>query len=205
VPPARAVLAANLETALNGVWDARPHVGDRISVIGAGTVGCLVAWLMAAIRGCDVQLVDINPERVHVASVLGAGFARPADAARDADLVVHASGSPEGLQLALDVAGTEAVIVEMSWYGDHIVPLSLGNSFHSKRLAIVSSQVGRIAPAQRARWDTRRRMALALALLAEPSLDALVTGESPFDDLPDVMAKLTAEPGNVLCHRIRYA
>jgi len=204
VPPARAVLAANLETAVNGVWDARPHVGDRIVVIGAGTVGCLVAWLLAGMRGCEVQLVDVNPERAHVARALGVRFARPEDAARDADLVIHASGSPLGLQLALDVAGIEAAIVEMSWYGDHSVPLSLGSTFHSKRLSIVSSQVGRVAPAQRARWDNRRRMALALSLLADPSLDALITGESAFDDLPDVMARLAGEPGQVLCHRIRY-
>jgi threonine dehydrogenase-like Zn-dependent dehydrogenase len=159
---------------------------------------------MAAIRGCDVQIIDVNPGRASVAAALGIRFALPAAAARDADLVVHASGSPEGLQLALDVAGTEAAVVEMSWYGDRAVPLSLGGSFHSKRLTIMSSQVGRVAPAQRARWDSRRRMALALSLLSDPSLDALVTGESAFDDLPDVMARVADAAGNVLCHRITY-
>jgi threonine dehydrogenase-like Zn-dependent dehydrogenase len=173
-------------------------------VIGAGTVGCLVAWLMAAIRGCNVQLVDVNPDRAPVARALGVPFARPADAAHDADLVVHASGSPGGLQLALDVAGVEAAVVEMSWFGDRPVALSLGSAFHSKRLTIASSQVGRVAPAQRARWDTRRRMALALSLLADATLDVLVTGESAFDELPQVMARVANGPGDVLCHRIRY-
>lgn len=204
VPPERGVLAANLETALNGVWDARPHVGDRVVVIGAGTVGCLVAWLAARIRGCDVQLVDLNPQRADTAQKLGVPFARPADVMREADVVIHASGSPEGLRLALDVAGFEATVVEMSWFGDQQVTLPLGGAFHSRRLTIKSSQVGRVAPDQRARWDPRRRMALALTLLADASLDVLVSGESPFDELPDVMARLARAPGDVLCHRIRY-
>ena len=204
IPPARAVLAANLETALNGVWDARPHVGDRISVIGAGAVGCLAAWLAARIPGCDVELVDINPRRAAVARAIGVRFAEPAAAADEADLVIHASGAPAGLDLALRVAAVEAMIVELSWFGDQAVPLSLGGAFHARRLTIAASQVGRVAPSQRPRWDTRRRMQLALALLGDPVLDALVTGESDFEELPDVMARLARSPGDALCHRIRY-
>lgn len=204
IPPARAVLAANLETALNGVWDARPHVGDRISVIGAGAVGCLAAWLAARIPGCDVELVDINPRRAAVARAIGVRFAEPAAAADEADLVIHASGAPAGLDLALRVAAVEATIVELSWFGDQAVPLSLGGAFHARRLTIAASQVGRVAPSQRPRWDTRRRMQLALTLLGDPVLDALVTGESDFEELPDVMARLARSPGDALCHRIRY-
>ena len=205
IPSPRAVLAANLETALNGVWDARPHVGDRIAVIGAGTVGCLAAWLVSRIPGCLVQLVDINPRRAAVAGALGVRFAEPPAAARDADLVIHASGAPEGLELALQVAAVEATIVELSWFGDQTVPLSLGGAFHDRRLTIASSQVGRIAPSQRPRWDTRRRMELALTLLREPALDALITGESAFEALPDVMATLAQSPGDAICHRIKYS
>jgi len=205
VPPARAVLAANLETAINGVWDARPHVGDRVTVIGAGTVGCLVAWLVCRIPGCAVELVDINPRRAAVARALGVPFAEPAAATRDADIVVHASGAPAGLALALEVAGDESTIVEMSWFGDRPAPLLLGGAFHARRLTITSSQVGRVAPAQRARWDTRRRMQLALSLLRDPGLDTLISGESPFDALPAVMADLATAPGDTLCHRIRYS
>jgi threonine dehydrogenase-like Zn-dependent dehydrogenase len=204
VPPGRAVLAANLETAINGLWDARPHIGDRITVIGAGTVGCLVAWLATGVPGCTVQLVDVNPARADIARALGVMFAEPSHATADADLVVHASGAPDGLALALRVAGDEATVVEMSWYGDRIVPLELGAAFHARRLTMVSSQVGRIALAQRTRWDYRRRLQLALDLLRDPALDALISGESAFDQLPQVMAELTATPGNVLCHRIRY-
>jgi threonine dehydrogenase-like Zn-dependent dehydrogenase len=204
VPAARAVLAANLETALNGLWDARPHLGDRVVVIGAGTVGCLVGWLAARIPGCEVQLVDVNPARAQLAQQLGVSFALPANAAREADVVIHASGSPEGLRLGLDVAGVEATVVEMSWFGNREVSLPLGGAFHSKRLRIKSSQVGQIAPGQRPRWDTRRRMAQALTLLADATLDVLITGESRFDELPDVMVRLAEAPGDVLCHRIKY-
>jgi 2-desacetyl-2-hydroxyethyl bacteriochlorophyllide A dehydrogenase len=204
VPPARAVLAANLETALNGVWDAHPHMGDRVVVIGAGTVGCLIAKLVSRIQDCDVQLVDLNPQRHAVAQALGVSFAQPDGAMHDADIVIHASGSADGLRRALDVAGFEATIVEMSWFGDRPVTLPLGGAFHSKRLTLKSSQVGQVAASQRARWDSRRRMALAISLLADSSLDALITGESAFDDLPEVMARLARAPGDALCHRIRY-
>ena len=204
VPPARAVLAANLETAINGVWDARIQPGDRVVVIGGGTVGCLAAWLAGKIPGCDVQLVDVNPKRADVASALGVGFSGPVSVRGEADVVIHSSGSPDGLATALLVAGFEATIVELSWYGDRVVPISLGSSFHAQRLTLKSSQVGHVATSQRARWDTRRRMAFALALLSHDELDVLITGESAFDDLPSVMAALAASPGDTICHRIRY-
>ena len=204
VPPARAVLAANVETAINIAWDARPQIGDRVGVVGAGTVGCLVAWLLSHVAGCEVQLVDVNPRRSDIARALGATFATPDRARGDADLVVHASGSPSGLDLALRLAAFEATVVEASWYGSDIVPVSLGEAFHARRLTLRSSQVGHLPLEQRARWDNRRRMQLAMRLLADPALDALVTGESDFDALPDVMARLAHAPGDTLCHRIRY-
>jgi NADPH:quinone reductase-like Zn-dependent oxidoreductase len=202
--PRRAVLAANMETAVNGLWDARPHIGDRITVIGAGTVGCLVAWLAAGVAGCRVQLVDVNPNRSEVAQALGVAFASPSAAEDHADLVIHASGEPEGLALALRVAGVEATVVEMSWFGDRSVPLALGEAFHANRLVIRSSQVGRIAPAQRARWDTARRMRFALELLRDERLEVLLTGESAFESLPEAMTGLAAHAGNTLCHVVSY-
>jgi len=205
VPAARAVLAANLETAINGIWDARPHAGDRISVVGAGTVGSLVAWLAGRMPGTDVELVDTNPHRESTARVLGVRFAAPDAARGDADVVIHASGSPAGLDLALRIAGFEATVVEMSWYGDQRVPLALGETFHARRLTIQSSQVGHVAASQRARWYTRRRMELALSMLADPALDVLITGESAFDAMPETMARLASAPGDTLCHRIRYS
>ena len=205
VPPERAILAANLETAINGLWDARPQIGDRVAVIGAGTVGSLVAWLAGRIAGCAVELIDLNPRRATIADALGVRFASPDRASNDADVVIHASGSADGLDLALGLAGFESSIVEMSWYGSRSIPVSLGHAFHSKRLSIVSSQVGQVASSQRARWDYRRRMALALSMLTDPALDVLITGESRFEELPAVMVRLANVPGDTICHRIRYA
>jgi hypothetical protein len=85
------------------------------------------------------------------------------------------------------------------------VPVAFGESFHAQRLTIKSSQVGHIAGSQRTRRDTAQRMQLALSMLADPALDALITGESDFADLPEVMARLASAPGDTLCHRIRYA
>ena len=205
VPAQRAVLAANLETALNGVWDADVRIGQRVSVIGGGTVGCLAAWLAGKVAGCEVELVDMNVRRASIASALGVRFAQPSEASRDRDVVIHASGSPAGLDLALRIAAFEATITELSWFGDQHVSLPLGGAFHANRLTIRSSQVGHVATSQRSRWTTRRRMELALRLLRDPSLDVLITGESRFEDLPAVMAKLASDPGDMLCHRIRYS
>jgi NADPH:quinone reductase-like Zn-dependent oxidoreductase len=205
VPPERAVLTANLETAINGLWDARPHIGDRIVVVGAGTIGCLVAWLAGRIPGCDVELVDTNPRREAIAHVFGVRFAPPDTVWEGADVVIHASGSPAGLELALKVAGFEATVLEMSWFGDQPVPLPLGEAFHARRLTLRSSQVGSIASSQRARWDARRRMQLALTLLTDDRLDVLITGESSFEELPVKMAELATDASDTLCHRIRYS
>ncbi len=204
VPPERAVLAANLETAVNALWDAGPLIGDRIAVVGAGTVGCLAAWLAARLPGAEVQLVDTDPSKARVAAALGVPFAAPEHAADEADLVVHASGNPAGLATAMRLAGFEATVLELSWYGDREVGAPLGEAFHSRRLVLKSSQVGVVAAAQRARWSTRRRLALALRLLEAPELDALVTGESAFEDLPAVLPTLAATGSGALCHRIRY-
>jgi threonine dehydrogenase-like Zn-dependent dehydrogenase len=204
VPAGRAVLAANMETALNGLWDAGVQPGDRVAVIGAGTVGSLVAFLASRVKGCEVCLVDVNGARSMVASAFGIRFASPAEAPPDCDVVIHASGAPEGLQRALQLAGFEATILEMSWFGDTPVVLKLGEAFHSRRLTIRASQVGHVAPSRRARWSHRRRMELALELLDDPALDVLVTGESRFDELPEVMRRIATAAPDVLCHRIRY-
>lgn len=203
VPAERAVLAANLETAINGLWDASIRVGDRVAVVGAGVVGCLAARVAAGVPGCRVELVDIDARKGTVAERLGLEFRSPAQARPGADLVVHASGSGDGLATALRVAGFEATVLELSWYGDGAVSIPLGEAFHSGRLKLVSSQVGAVAAAQRARWTHRRRLELALELLRDDALDALIESHGPFDALPERMAQLAHAP--VLCHRVDYA
>lgn len=204
VPDARAVLAANMETAVNGLWDAAPRLGDRISVVGAGVVGCLVASLAARLPGTRVELVDIDPGRSAVAGALGCGFALPENAAQDADLVIHVSGSEAGLATALRLAGFEALVLEMSWYGAQAIAAPLGEAFHSRRLSLRSSQVGAVATAQRARWSHRRRLALALELLADPIYDRLLTGECRFAELPAALHRLAVAPAGTLCQVVRY-
>ncbi len=204
VPAGRAILAANLETAVNGLWDSAPRIGDRITVIGAGTLGCLIAWLAGQMPGCRVELVDVNPERAEVAEALAVAFATPQQASAEADCVIHTSGSAAGLRRALELAAFEASVTELSWYGSHPVPLPLGAEFHARRLTLRSSQVSAVAPAQRPRWNPRRRMELVLRLLAEDALDTLINSESRFADLATTMPELAAGCGRTLCHRIVY-
>jgi hypothetical protein len=204
VPPARAILAANMETAVNGLWDADPRPDDRVTVIGAGAVGCLVAYVVRRSIRCDVELVDIDRGREPIARAIDVRFAAPDHASAGATVVIHASGSPAGLELALRIAAFEAQIVEMSWFGSQPVTLPLGEAFHAQRLTIKSSQVGHVARPKRAQFDRRTRMQEALSRLDDPALDVLITGESPFDDLPEVMARLATAPAGTICHRIRY-
>jgi D-arabinose 1-dehydrogenase-like Zn-dependent alcohol dehydrogenase len=211
VPAGRAVLAALLETAINALWDAPPRLGDHVAVVGGGTLGLLVAWLAAQVPGCTVQVIDTVPARAGFAAALGASFALPGAARPDADLVVHTSGQAAGLATALQLAGFERTVLELSWYGSRAVQVPLGQAFHSQRLVLRSSQVGSVALAQRARWSHRQRLALALSLLVDPVLDRLVTHQAAFDDLPEVLAELARPPGaesgrgsDILCQRIDY-
>jgi len=203
VPPERAVLAANAETALNAVWDALPRAGDHVSVVGAGVVGCLVAYLASRIPGCEVELIDVLPERRAVASTLGARFASPDTAARERDLVFHATGRAEGATLALSLAAPDTTVVELSWFGDDDVPLPLGRDFHVRRLTLRSSQVGTVSPNARRRFDYRARMELALSLLTDVTLDRLIDAEAEFDELPQTMTRLASARAG-LCTRVRY-
>ncbi|MET9828179.1 zinc-binding alcohol dehydrogenase [Streptomyces sp. NPDC006385] len=205
VPAARAVLAGTVETAVNALWDAAPLVGDRIAVVGGGMIGCSVAALLARFPGVRLQLVDADPGRAEVAEALGVGFASPEEALGECDLVVHASATEQGLARSLELLTAEGTVLELSWYGDRQVTLPLGEAFHSRRLVIRSSQVGTVSPARRASRTYADRLALALDLLADPALDALVTSECAFEELPDVLPKLTSGEVPALCHRVRYA
>ncbi|CAH1672995.1 Threonine dehydrogenase and related Zn-dependent dehydrogenases [Hyphomicrobiales bacterium] len=194
VPARRAILAANMETALNAHWDAGTGPADRIVVVGGGVLGLLAAWLGARLPGSEVTLVDVEPARAELARRLGFAFALPEAAPRDADLVFHASATAAGLATAVASAGTEARIIELSWYGEGAVPAALGCAFHARRLQLVSSQVGMVAPSRRARWDHARRARAAMALLADERLDALITEDIAFQDAPRRIPELLA-PG----------
>ena len=204
VPPLRAVLAANMETALNAVWDGAPGPADRIAIVGGGLIGLLVAYLCARLPQAQVAVVDIEPARGRLASLMGAGFVLPEAATGECDVVFHASATAAGLATALRLAGEEASVVELSWYGDGEVAAALGEAFHSRRLRLMSSQVGKVAPSHRSRWSHVRRLAAALALLGDPALDVLLAAPVSFEELP---ARLPAifDAGEVVCQPIRYA
>jgi threonine dehydrogenase-like Zn-dependent dehydrogenase len=204
VTPQRAVLAANMETALNAVWDAGVGPADRIAIIGVGVVGALVGYLCGKLAGADVTLIDIDPSRRAVAAAMGTKFAPPGKAPRECDVVFHTSGNAQGLAMAIDLAGDEASIVEMSWYGAGTVGLALGGAFHSRRLKLISSQVGQVSPARRPRWSHRRRLEAALALLADPALDALLAPAVAFDDLPAELPRILKGGSGVLCQIVNY-
>ena len=204
VPPARAVLAGTVETAVNALWDAAPLVGDRVAVVGAGMVGCCVARLLARFPAVEVTLVDVDASRADVAAALEVGFARPEDAVGGCDLVVHTSATSAGLQRSLELLAPDATVLDLSWYGDEEVRLSLGGAFHSGRLGLRASQVGTLSPARSGRRTTGDRLALALELLRDEAFDAVLSGESRFEELPAVMARLAAGDLPALCHTITY-
>lgn len=204
VPPTRAVLAGTVETAVNALWDAAPLLGDQVTVVGAGMVGCCVARLLARFPGVHVTLIDIDATRSDVAAALGVDFALPADAVDGQDLVMHTSATSAGLQRSLDLLAPEGTVIDLSWYGDAEVGLSLGGAFHSGRLSIRASQVGMVSPARRGRRTAADRLALALDLLRDPAFDTLITGTSHFKELPDVMARLAAGSLPALCHTVSY-
>ncbi|HEU4547074.1 MAG TPA: zinc-binding alcohol dehydrogenase [Microlunatus sp.] len=204
VPVSRAVLAGIVETAVNALWDAAPLVGDRVAVVGAGSVGCCVARLLARIPGVSVTLVDVDPARADVADTLEVDFALPDQAAGGRDLVFHTTATSSGLQRSLELLVPEGTVLELSWYGDDETVLSLGGSFHSGRLAIRASQVGVVAPSRRDRRTTADRIALALELLRDAAFDSLITGESPFETLPEVMPRIVSRELPALCHTLTY-
>ncbi|MEO0790956.1 MAG: zinc-binding alcohol dehydrogenase [Pseudomonadota bacterium] len=202
--PKRATLAANMETAINAHWDAQTAVGDRIIVIGAGIVGLLTAYVASRIPGTEVTLVDVNPAQRTLAQKLDIPFSSPAEMPADADVVFHTSASEAGLQAAIDVAGFEGRIIEMSWFGSRGVTLGLGGQFHSKRLQLISSQVGQVAAPRRPRWTYGRRLAKAIDLLDDPRLDCLVADEIPFDRLPELLPRVFSDDAAGLPPVIRY-
>ncbi|WP_447928318.1 zinc-dependent alcohol dehydrogenase [Vreelandella sp. EE27] len=204
IPPSRAVLTSNMETAINGVWDANPRLGEKLCVVGAGVVGALVAYLCAQIPGVTVHLIDINPERRVLAKALGVDFCTPESAPTDQDCVIHASGHGEGLRLGLGLLGSEGRLIEMSWFGEGETSLALGGAFHSQRLSIKASQVGQLPAALKPRWDYRRRLTLALSLLADARLDHLISGECSFNEFPALAPTLFGPESRALCHRINY-
>ena len=205
VPAARAVLAANMETALNAVWDAGADTFRKVAVVGAGVVGALTGLLLRQLASADVTLVDVDPARAAVALRFGLAFAAPDHAPTECDLVVHASATAAGLATALASAADEATVLELSWYGSADVPVPLGGAFHSRRLKLIASQVGKVAPSHRRDWTHRRRLEKALELLADDRLDVLLEPPIPFEYLPARLPHVLSPASGILCQGIEYS
>lgn len=205
LPPRRAVLAANMETALNAVWDSGAGPGDRIAVVGGGALGLLTAAILSRLPGARVCLSDISSAPKAVAEALHVEFTQGPPMFQGCDLAFHTSATAGGLRAALEALGDEGTLVEMSWHGAGETPVPLGGAFHARRLRIVSSQVGAIPPARRPRWDYARRLAVAVDLLRDPRFDALITEEVAFDDLPSRMPEILAPGAPGVATVVRYA
>jgi threonine dehydrogenase-like Zn-dependent dehydrogenase len=204
LPGERAVLAANLETALNAIWDAQLTPASKLTVIGAGALGCLCAWLAQSEFGADVELIDINEDRASIAAHLGVAFATPARARADIPVIIHTSATEEGLQTALDLAGFEATILELSWFGNERPRVALGEAFHSRRLTLKASQVGHVAAPMRGHASRSSRLQTALRLLRDPTPEILIDSQCKFSELPSVLAAFASGSQSAICHRVHY-
>ncbi len=210
LPGNRAVLAANMETALNAVWTAKVGPADRIAVVGGGVVGLLVAYLCGQLPGAQVTLIDLYRGRATLCHALGVQYAHPDDLINlqadtaNCDVVFHTSGQPAGLTTALELAGDEATVVELSWYGTRRVEIPLGQAFHSRQLQLLSCQVGHIDAAHRPRWDYRRRLQAAINLLLDDRLDHLLVPAIAFEDVPNQLGHLLDPTHPALCQVIDY-
>jgi threonine dehydrogenase-like Zn-dependent dehydrogenase len=164
----------------------------------------MVAYICGHLPGADVTLVDTNSARAQLAQRLGVSFTTPESARGDCDVVFHASGTAAGLDAAIALAGEEATVLELSWYGEQPVAAPLGGSFHSRRLRLISSQVGKIATSHRPRWTHGQRLRAAINLLGDARLDALLAPAVRFRDLPSRLPALLDPKSNVVAQLISY-
>jgi NADPH:quinone reductase-like Zn-dependent oxidoreductase len=204
IPAKRATLAANMETALNAHWDAGTQPGDNVLIVGAGVVGLLVAHLAQRMAGTNVTITDIDAGKSEICAALGLTFKMPDSLPKDNRIVFHTSATGAGLETALNASAFEGRIVELSWYGARTATVRLGGAFHSQRLSIISSQVGHVAPSQRANVSHRQRLTKAIAMLDDERLDRLVTDEIDFDNAPAALPQIFASQSAGPCPIIRY-
>lgn len=204
LPSARAALASNLETAVNAVWDSSLSIGDRVLVVGFGTIGSLIAQIVSHIPGIFLQVVDLSAEKCALAKKLGFDAETVANCSEPFDVAFHSTGTGAGLQAALDAVGFESKVIELSWYGSSTVDLMLGTHFHRQRKQIISSQVSNVASTHRSRWDFRRRKALVLDLLARQEFDRLIHRTVQFSELSENFGEIIHGPPQCLYCLVKY-
>jgi threonine dehydrogenase-like Zn-dependent dehydrogenase len=204
VPPLRATLAANLETAVTALWDARIAPGERALVVGFGIVGSLAARLLSRVAGVELDVLERDDAKRALAESMGFHTIAAIDAGAY-DVAFGASGSAEEVPLALDAIGDEGRVVELSWLGTQEVRLRLGGTFHSGRKQLIASQVSHIPPHLRGRWDYARRTRLVFALLRDAAFDAHITRSVAFEELPSFYEELCTGGAGGLSIAVRYS
>jgi len=204
--PERAVMLANTETAVNLVMDGRPRIGEQVAVFGQGVVGLLTVGVLSGFPLSALVAVEPRAARRERALEMGATDAVPPGAVATAldgaatpdgaDLAYELSGNPEGLDDAIDAAGYAGRVVIGSWYGTKPVELGLGGEFHRSHVRLRVSQVSRIDHDHAGRWDTDRRLSVALEQLDALEPERLVTHRFAVGDAADAYRLLDEHPDN---------
>ena len=194
ITPRKGIFLANVETAINVLLDAAPRIGERVVVLGQGTVGLLITQLCRIAGAGLIATCDPFEKRRKLSSALGADIVidpeaestsariREATDGEGADVVIESSGRPEALDEAIRATAREGRVVVVSWYGAKRATLALGEDFHRNRITIKSSQVSNLDPCLAPRWTLERRQELALRYLNELRLEELITHTFSFED-----------------------
>jgi threonine dehydrogenase-like Zn-dependent dehydrogenase len=190
IPPRRAVLAGNMETAVNALWDSEISVGDSVLIAGFGIVGALIALLASCIPGVAIVVLETNEKRRSLAAKLGFDlFENFRTGNTPFDAALNTTGDENALQICIDNTGFESQVTEVSFYGTKAVSVRMGGNFHISRKRIAVSQVSNLPLKKLARWDHLRRKQLVYNLLKDNRFDCLVENAVPFHDAP-VLFKL---------------
>lgn len=203
ISPQRATLASNMETALNAIWDSGVNIGDKVLIVGFGIIGSLIARILSFIPQVEVDVLDVQPAKITLIEQLGFSIYKE-EKEKKYDLAFHTSGSGPGLQTSINNVGLEGKIIETSWYGDKEVNLCLGETFHSQRKLIISSQVSHLPACKSARWDYKRRKEVVFQLLLHPEFDAHITHTIAFHNLPKLFQSLKKNRCQELSYLVYY-
>jgi threonine dehydrogenase-like Zn-dependent dehydrogenase len=202
IPLKRATLVANMETVVNAIWDANLTHNNSILIAGYGTVGALLARVCKTRFNAHVDFIERNEDRINALKMHGYQLASIEK--YNYDIAFNCSASNEALQYCIDHVDEEGSIIELSWYGDIKVTLSLGETFHSMRKKIISSQVSNIPKSKRAEWNYEKRKQLAFEYLKDPFFDYLITDEIPFEETPHFFERLRNDNLNGIGYCIKY-
>jgi threonine dehydrogenase-like Zn-dependent dehydrogenase len=191
IPAQRAVLASQVETAVNAIWDSRISLGDTILVAGFGLVGAIIALLASAIPGVKVVILEKNEYRKAIAREMCFHVLDRMEDNNDLfDLAIHTTGDEKALQYCIDHIGRESQVTEVSFYGKKSVNLALGGTFHTGRKRIVASQVSQIPSHMLSRWNLERRKDLVFNILKDKRFDLLTGNIVPFEHAADLFNQI---------------